>query len=341
MIPSSATLSRPFLSRSTWRSAAAALGLLGLAAAPAQATDAVVAFIGPTPLQDAIWMADDQGYFAEQDLAVTLRVFPSGTTALQTFQSGQGDIVLSGELPAMRYWLRTEKDYRVIALVERNAATYRVTARNEIETPQDLVGKTIATRVGSTGSWFISEYLAKNGIAEDQVEIVNLDTQVLPTALCGGDIDAFFIWEPFGTRAMEICPDDVKSLGDAEGYINGYALIGARKSWLDTEEGARAATGFVRAMIEGRDFAAGDFDAVAAYASEKYGMTPESAKVQWSINNRVTGLDETFYTDHCNLAAWMRANDLMDGEFDASEYVWTDGLEAIDPALVAAPPGPC
>ena len=61
----------------------------------------------------------------------------------------------------MQYFFRSNGNYRTIAAIERDAKGYVVIAAKEIAKPQDLIGKTIATRVGSTGSWFISEYLKK------------------------------------------------------------------------------------------------------------------------------------------------------------------------------------
>ena len=61
--------------------------------------------------------------------------------------------------------------------------------------------------------------------------IKNLDTQVLPTALCKGEIDAFFIWQPFGSRTLEICPETAHLLTTAEGYVHGYNLAAARPGW--------------------------------------------------------------------------------------------------------------
>ncbi len=74
-----------------------------------------------------------------------------------------GDIILSGDLPALQVWERGG-DYKVIAPMERDDKGYIVAVRNGINTPKDLAGKTVATRVGSTGSWFVSEFLAKNGV---------------------------------------------------------------------------------------------------------------------------------------------------------------------------------
>ena len=327
---------------------AALAGIAGLAVSMAfavngnaQERQAANLFIGPTPIYDSIQMAESQGFLEEEGLDIALSLFPSGTTALQTFQTGEGDMVTHGDLPGVNHWLRVDKDTRAISVIERGFLGYRGTALNEIKEAKDLVGKTIATRVGSTGSWFISEYLSKNGVDEADVDIINLDTQVLPTALCQSDIAAFFIWEPFGTRALEICPDKVHTLTDADGYINGYAVLTARPEWLASDEGRETATRFLRAMFKGADFAKNNFDAVAKYNMDAFGLSEEATKTQWEINGRHLGFDEVFMQDYCSLAAWMRKTGLMEGNFDIREYIWTEGLETIDSSLIAAIPEPC
>jgi ABC-type nitrate/sulfonate/bicarbonate transport system substrate-binding protein len=241
----------------------------------------------------------------------------------------------------VNHWIRAEKNFRAISVIERGYLGYLVTARNEIKAPKDLIGKTVATRVGSTGSWFISEYLKGNGIKASDVEVINLDTQVLPTALCRGDIAAFFIWEPFGSRALEVCPDRAHTLSNAKGYLNGYAVVSARPGWLATPQGRETATRFLRAMIKGAGFAEKNFDAVAKYNAEKFGLSEKAARFQWEINGRHIGFDEVFFKDYCSLAGWMRETGLMKGPFDVREFIWTDGLVAIDPKLVAKIPEPC
>src|ERR1700748_1717511 len=165
----------------------AAVFMLGLAAAQAQNSPLKLTLFGqPSVNNDSIWMAFEKGFYQQEGLDVTYRLFPSGTTAFQAFQTGQGDIVLTGDLPSVQYFFRVNGDYRTIAIVERDAKGYVAVAGSDIKSPKDLVGKTVATRVGSTGSWFISEYLTKNGIDPSKVAVKNLDTQVLPAAVCGG-----------------------------------------------------------------------------------------------------------------------------------------------------------
>jgi ABC-type nitrate/sulfonate/bicarbonate transport system substrate-binding protein len=301
----------------------------------------VTLFGQPSVNNDSVWMALEKGLYKAEGLDVTYRLFPSGTTAFQAFQSGQGDIVMTGDLPSVQYFFRVNGDYRTIAIVERDAKGYVAVASNDIKSPKDLIGKTVATRVGSTGSWFISEYLTKNGVDPKTVTVKNLDTQILPTAVCGGDIAAFFIWQPVGSRALEICPDKVHYLTDATGYIQGYLVAGARPEWLASPQGKEIATRWLRATIKGRDLAQKDFPAVAAYAADKLSLSEKATKDQWDTNTRPLAIDKVYYDDFCNLSEWGRGEKVIPDKIDFKTLTWTEGLKAIDAKLVDPPPPPC
>ncbi len=323
---------------------AAAVVAAATAASPsANAEDLkkVSLFGQPSVNNDSIWMALANGYFKAEGLDVEYRVFPSGTTAFQTFKTGQGDIVMTGDLPSVSYFLDNPGQYQTFAAIERDSKGYVVVARKAITKPQDLVGKTIATRVGSTGSWFISEYLTKNHVDPSKVTVKNLDTQLLPAALCRGDIAAFFIWQPIGSRTLEICPNEAHVLSDATGYIQGYLVAGARPSFLKTPQGADIVTRFLRAVMKGRDKAEHDFQAVAAYAAKTYSLSEAATRDQWDTNMRPIALDKVYYDDFCSLSHWAQGAKVTSGPVDFTKLTWPNGLKAIDPKLAAAPPPPC
>jgi NitT/TauT family transport system substrate-binding protein len=316
--------------------------LLAGGAAQAQQPPLKVTLFGqPTVSNDAIWMALEKGFYQQEGLDVTYRLFPSGTTAFQSFQSGQGDIVMSGDLPSVQYFFRIKGDYRTIAVIERDAKGYVAVAQKAITKPQDLVGKTVATRVGSTGSWFISEYLSKNGVDPSKVTVKNLDTQVLAAALCGGEIAAFFIWQPTGSRTLEICPDKAHYLTDASGYIQGYLVAGARPEWLASPQGKDIAMRWLRATIKGREVAEKDFAAVAAYAKAKFDLSEKATREQWDTNMRPLAIDKVYYDDFCSLSRWAQKEKMTEQAIDFGQLTWPDGLKAIDPKRVDAPPPPC
>jgi ABC-type nitrate/sulfonate/bicarbonate transport system substrate-binding protein len=314
---------------------------LTVGAAHAQALKKITLFGQPSVNNDAIWMAIEYGYFKEQGLEVDYRVFPSGTTAFQTFRTGQGDIVMTGDLPSVQYFFNNPGQYQTFVAIERDAKGYVVIARKDIKTAKDLAGKTVATRVGSTGSWFISEYLTKNGVDPKSVTVKNLDTQLLPAALCKGDISAFFIWQPIGSRTLEICANDAHQLSDATGYIQGYLVAGARPEFLSSADGADKVVRFLRAIIKGRDKAQSDFKAVAAYAAKVYSLSEKATRDQWDTNIRPIALDKVYYEDFCSLSKWARSEGLTKEPVDFIKLTWPNGLRAINPKLAEAPPAPC
>lgn len=315
----------------------AALQVCGIAYAQKKIT----LFGQPSVNNDAIWMALAHGYFKEQGLEVDYRVFPSGTTALQTFRTGQGDIVMTGDLPSVQYFFNNPGQYQTFAAIERDAKGYVVIARKDIRKPQDLAGKTVATRVGSTGSWFISEFLTRNKVDPKSVPVKNLDTQLLPAALCKGDIAAFFIWQPIGSRTLEICPNDAHQLADATGYIQGYLVAGARSEFLSSADGADKVVRFLRAIIKGRAKAESDFTAVAAYAAKTYSLSEKATRDQWETNIRPIALDRVYYQDFCSLSKWAQSAGLQNQPIDFAKLTWPKGLQSIDPKLVDAAPPPC
>lgn len=320
---------------------AAMAGTCALAAGEAAAQQKLTIFSQPIPHYDAVWMADAKGLYKAEGLDITFRQFPTGVTALQSFRAGEGDIIFGGDFPGLTYWHSNNKNYRLIAALARDATSYLVTSKKTITKPQDLKGKIVATRVGSTVNWFMAEFLNKNGVGVKEVTVKNLDGQVMPAALCAGDIDAFFFWQPYNDKALEICGDKVHNLSDATGYIPGYVIAAARPEWLQNPDNAKKATAFLRATIKGKDIAEKDLDAVRAYGKEKFSMPENTIDAPWKTNVRMIALNDTVYKDYCSLAEWMRQENLIQGKVDLTDFVWTDGLKAIDPSRVTQAPPPC
>src|SRR5438128_8179329 len=298
------------------------IAVIGLAVAWAPAARAghedgkVLLFAQPIAKADAIWMAIQKGFFKDEKLDVTVKWFSAGTTAMQTFQSGKdgkrgfGDFNTGGELPAVNFWQNMDEQYALLAIVERDTEGYVGIAKAEIKTGKDLKGKTIATRVGSTGSWFISEYLKAQGRTDKDVTIKNLDPHILPSALDRGDIDAFFVWEPYGAQALKISGARVHKLTTAKGFMNGYLVIGAWKWYLREHPGV--AERMLRAMDKGRQYAGQHKDEVIKFAREQFSVQDIAPiEADYAYNERVIGLDKVAWDDFNKLAVWMKERGLL------------------------------
>ncbi len=328
-----------------WNGWVVGIGLAAFlgAGAPARAgheDGKVLLFTQPIAKADAIWMALKKAFFKEEGLDVTVKWFSAGTTAMQTFQSGKegkrgfGDFNTGGELPAVNFWQNMDEAYTLFAAIERDNEGYVGVAKAELKTGKDLKGKIIATRVGSTGSWFISEYLKAHGMSERDVTIKNLDPHIMPSALDRGDIDAFFIWEPYGAQALKISGNRVHRLTTAKGYINGYLAIGTWKWYLRDHPGV--AERLLRAIDKGRRYAAEHKDEVIQFAREQFSVQDTApTEADYSYNERVVGLDKVVWDDFQKLARWMTEAGITKREFNPKSFFDPRPLQAVLPEHVS------
>lgn len=291
----------------------------------------IVQFLSPNTDSTPLWAAYSQGFYKDAGLNVTVRTFPSGTTAFQAYRSGLGTFVMSGDLPSLQYWINSDHDYRAIQVLTRNTEGYVIEALASIKKPQDLIGKSVATRVGSSGSWFLSEYLAKNGISKDDVKVLNLDTNQMPIALCREQIAAYFVWQPFGDQAERNCGDKVHQLSDAEGYMRGYTVLGARPEWLKKHR--QAAIAYVKATVRGAVWAEKHPKELAEYLDTHYGADAKFSERALTYMNLTPLFNSRFRDDFTRLSKWNMERAAAEGSkaepIDFDQFIWTDGVDAL------------
>ena len=282
----------------------------------------------------------EKGFFKSEGIDLALREFPSGTTALQTWKAGAGNIILTGDLPGLNYYLQNPTDHRVVAPLERSASRYAAVVKADVKGPQDLKGRTIATRVGSTGSYFVSRYLKKNNLTPSDVKIINLETNHMVPAMDKGEIDGFFIWEPHVAISLKTSGAKVRKLTTAEGYINGYSLMGARPQWVAAN--GDVVVRYLRALRRSATEVTRDKELAATLLDKRYGLKrdqfmPCIDQVGW-----LTAFDKTFYDDFADQLAWGKEAAVLpaNARLDFREWCYLDGLRAVDPALVTPPPAP-
>ncbi|MBI3964427.1 MAG: ABC transporter substrate-binding protein, partial [Chloroflexi bacterium] len=92
------------------------------------------------------------------------------------------------------------------------------------KTAKDLEGKKVGLQKASTLDWYTRNFCKTFGCDIDKVEILNLPPAEGVTALVGGNIDGFAIWQPFFNRALEAGKD--KGLHPLH-YNNTSFLVGA------------------------------------------------------------------------------------------------------------------
>ncbi len=183
---------------------AAAL-LFSLAAAPAFAADnakkmkiAFCTWAGYAPL----FIAQEKGYFADLGYDVDLIIIEDESTYGAAFVSNS--IQALGQVldrDIIQYDAGAPEQY--VCTMDASTGGDGLVATAEIQSMDDLAGKTVALDKSATSYFFFLQALADSSITEDQIKIVEMGNDEAGEAFLAGRVDAAVTWEPALSNCSE------------------------------------------------------------------------------------------------------------------------------------------
>jgi len=162
------------------------------------------------PILDSLplYVADVEGFFAEEGIEVELITASSAAERDQLLQAGQVDAVIT-DLVALALVNRDETQlvavrYAMVATAE--FAQFRILAapNADVKSPADLAGAAIGVSEGTVIEYVTDRLLSTEGLAPDQIETLAVpkipDRMALLTA---GELTAATLPEPLGSLALQ------------------------------------------------------------------------------------------------------------------------------------------
>jgi len=153
-----------------------------------------------------LWVADQQGYFQQEGLAVDIRVFSEAKVAFDTMvDDGTLDMVSVAQTLVVRHSF-VRHDYAILAAIADSDNNHKLLARQDrgIHMPHDLIGKAVGVTQGTSGQFFLDMFLLTHGISPAEVATIDLAATALPQALVDGHVDAIATWEPHIVHAQRL-----------------------------------------------------------------------------------------------------------------------------------------
>ncbi|WP_350025587.1 taurine ABC transporter substrate-binding protein [Pseudomonas fulva] len=171
------------------------LSTLALAGASwmAQASDLTVAY--QTTVDPAKVSQVDGDYETATKASIDWRKFDNGADVITAVASGDVQIGYLGSSPLAAAATR-KLPIETFLIATQIGAGEALVVRDEIKTPQDLVGKKVAVPFVSTGHYSLLAALKHWNIDPAKVQIVNLAPPEIIAAWKRGDIDATYVWDP-------------------------------------------------------------------------------------------------------------------------------------------------
>ena len=144
------------------------------------------------------------GYYAEEGVELTVTPGGPGVDGVASVAAGRAGVGQLSSSPSLMLARSAGIPVKAFAAgYQKHPFTYFSLADDPIRTPKDMIGKTIATQ--PTAVILLRALLALNGIAEDQVEVVKMGSDM--NQLLTGQAQAVTGWMT-NTNALGILGDD-------------------------------------------------------------------------------------------------------------------------------------
>ena len=190
----------------------------------------------PIPQFAPLYVAKEKGWlqeeFLRQGAIVKWSSFPAGSPMNEWFASGEQDICLMGDAPAI-IGRAAGMDTRIIGRTSSGPTALAVIVgkHSPISSPRDLRGRKVATFKGSHAHHLLTLVLRNGGMTTDDIRIVDIPQGDIAGALEKGEIDAAAVREPLITRLSD--QGTARVLADGTGLKKGILVSVATKPFID------------------------------------------------------------------------------------------------------------
>ena len=195
---------------------------------------AVSIAIQPSAAFIPLFIARENGWIEDAlkkyNVSVVWYDFESGPPMNESIGKGETDLGVMGDVPTVSA-ITQGQEREVVAISAQAADSYAVlvSADSDIQGPEDLAGKKIATTIGSTGHNLVRKYLASGGVDLSSVTLVDSNTADMPYMLKKKQVDAVALWEPNVTRIVDQGDGRIIGVGSDCGLAGTNTIIGRKE----------------------------------------------------------------------------------------------------------------
>jgi NitT/TauT family transport system substrate-binding protein len=167
----------------------------GGVAGPAAAETVRIAhstWVGYGPL----YIARDKGFFQKNGVDVELIVMEDPKERFPTMMADQIQMIASTVDTALLY-MKKPDDFQYVVAIDDSDGGDGIVCNKDIKTLADLKGKQVAVNEGSVSEFYLNVLLAKAGLKESDLNIVNMTAADAGSAFVSQRVDAAVTWEPW------------------------------------------------------------------------------------------------------------------------------------------------
>ena len=281
------------------------------------------------------WVAQEQGFFGQNALNLTLHKYDTGAGALSGVIKGEADLVVGTTEFPLTIQALNDQSVQSIGVISKSNFIYLVgRADRGIDDVSDLKGKTIGTTFGTIAHYYLGRFLILNDINAADVTFVDLKTPAeWVNAVVNGSIDAVATAQPSADLAKDGLGANavVWSLNSNQPL---YAQAIAAKNWIN--ENPNLCSRFLNALYQAEKFVAEHPAEAKAIVKQQMNFSDAYVEKVWVQNEFSLSLDRSLILAMEAEARWLISNHLTNTVAvpDFLDYVYSEGLSSVKPGSV-------
>ena len=278
-----------------------------------------------------VYFAEDQGYFKENGLEVTLKGYGSGKACADALIAGEADISTSADNVFVSYSFE-HADFRVLGTIATKQVKELVARKDKgITTINDLIGKKIGVTKKSGAEFQLGVFLTFNGISQEDVELVDLKPPEMMGAISNGDVDAVFVWDPYLYNIKKELGDNAISWPGGQDF---YFVLLTKEDWI--ENNPAAAERFMKSLLEAEEYIKDNSEESKESIKDRFEYESDYMDYSWPKQEYAIILEQAMLILFEDQARWRIENRLTDKTTVPNylDFIYIDALLAVKPEAV-------
>ncbi|MGN0427674.1 MAG: ABC transporter substrate-binding protein [Agathobacter sp.] len=261
--------------------------------------------------------------FSSDGISIEYIETSSGPAFVDAVAAEQVDLGIFGDQPLIAGYA-SGKPVEIIASFSHDDANINLVARPDsgIKTPADLKGKTVSYQAGTTEEKTLRLILEKEGLTEDDVEMVNLSDADAKVALESGDVDAHVF---FGQVGVGLINDGYTLVANIGEYAHDVQIVAASKAFV--EEYPELAARFLQVLDRTNQWIADNREEAVAQVAELREYDLELADQYYDLEERSIGFTEEDAEALNITAKFLYDSGLTEELYTSEDFVDTTYLE--------------
>ncbi|WP_036517399.1 ABC transporter substrate-binding protein [Nocardioides sp. J54] len=222
---------------------------------------------------------DEAGLLEDLPYEIEWAEFTAGPPIVEAASADQIDVAWVGSAPPI-FGAAADANFKIVAQVQeqdQQENSILVPKGSSIDDVKDLLGKKVAVGKGTSAHGLLLQALERNGLSLADIEPNYLAPADGLAAFTSGEVDAWVVWDPFVTQAIE--QNDAVEIAGGHPDEQGVQFEIASTRALEDEETRENIKYFVGLLQEAWVWALDNSDAWGDGWAAESGLSPDITRV--------------------------------------------------------------